>query len=153
MSDRPRIDYDTYVLGNFVRVANRISRGSSAIYRRRFGVGVVEWRIMNAIAIGGATSAGQICDITGMEKAPISRGVRAMVARGLVSADMAPGDQRRQALALTEAGQRLYEEIVPVALEREKRFLSVLTEKDAATLRRLLLILRDHARAMDDKDR
>lgn len=153
MTDGPKIDYDTYVLGNFVRVANRISRGSSALYRRRFGVGVVEWRIMNALAVCAATAAGEICDITGMDKAPISRGVRTLVDRGLVAVNSDPGDQRRQALTLTEAGRDLYREMVPVALERERRFLSALSPEDAKTLRRLLLLLRDHAREMDEPER
>lgn len=153
MPEKQRIDYDTYVLGNFVRVANRISRGSSAIYRKRFGVGVVEWRIMNALAISGATSAGEICDITGMDKAPISRGVRTLVERDLVAVKSAKADQRRQALSLTRRGKKLYDEMVPVALAREAQFLSVLNKKDAATLRRLLLVLRDHARDFDEDER
>jgi len=150
MPRSPKIDYDAYVPGNLVRVANRLTRGASQSYRKRFGIGVVEWRILNALAVWGPVSASQVGDITGMDKAPISRAIRKLAQAGYARADGAEGDQRRQLVTLTETGRALYDKLVPIALERERQLLEPLSDEDKATLRRLLLVLRDHVRTLDD---
>ena len=42
---------DSYTPAYLTFLANKLYGGASAIYRRRFGVGIVEWRIMSLLAI------------------------------------------------------------------------------------------------------
>jgi DNA-binding MarR family transcriptional regulator len=73
-----------------------------------------------------------------MDKVQVSRAVAALVARGLVLQATDRGDRRRTKLALSAAGRRLHDEIVPLARGVEARLVETL---DAGERRRLAALL------------
>jgi DNA-binding MarR family transcriptional regulator len=73
-----------------------------------------------------------------MDKVAISRAVARLMANKRVSARADREDARRQMLALTREGERIYARIAPVALASEARLLKALTPADQAALDRLL---------------
>lgn len=146
---RQEIDLDDYVIGNLSRIANKLARGASRIYRDRFDIGITDWRVLNALSYPKIESATQVCDLTGIDKAPVSRSLRALEAAGFVESRADPHDGRRTLLRLTGSGARLHQKILPVAFEREATLLSSLTEPERAVLKSLLLKLRAAVPALD----
>jgi DNA-binding MarR family transcriptional regulator len=66
-------------------------------------------------------SANAVAERTAMDKVAVSRAVAHLLERGLLLREMHGDDRRRSVLALSEAGIRIYDEIVPLALGRERK--------------------------------
>ncbi len=119
-------------------LANRTSEGFSAIYSAGYGLSVPEWRILATL---GEASSARAKDIEGtrhMHKTVVSRAVAALEERGLVGNAPNEKDKRERFLFLTDAGRRLYDEIVPLGLAYEDRFLAVLDVEERAQLERIM---------------
>ena len=76
------LDLENYVPAFLTWIANKLSSSASLIYRRRFGVGIVEWRIMALLAVEPWITAGRICEVIGLDKAGVSRSVRFLLDKG-----------------------------------------------------------------------
>ena len=139
------LDLDNYATAYLTWIANKMSSGASALYRKRFGVGIADWRIMALLAVESWIPAGRISEVIGLDKAVISRSVAFMQERGLVETRFRDNNQRRQFIALTKEGLKLHDQIVDVAREREEFLLADLSEQERRTAIRLLTKI--HARA------
>ena len=93
---------------------------------------------MALLAIEPWIVAGRICEVIGLDRAAVSRSVRFMVRKGLVETRFQNGNERRQFLALTRTGLDLHDEIVKVALCRERQLLRGFSEAERATAVKLL---------------
>lgn len=148
-AQRSLLDLDRYVPFFFTAISNKLSRGASRIYRKRFGVGVIDWRVLSQLAIEPGITGNRICQVIGLDKAAVSRSLRLLERKGLVSAAADPRDTRRRSISLTPAGYELHDRIIVVALERERRLLEVLTATETETLRSLLRRLQGRLATMD----
>lgn len=119
-------------------LANQLSLGISRIYGQRFGLVLREWRVIAVLAQYAPTSARNVIERSGMDKARVSRAVRSLTTRGLVRAAPDPSDSRARRLELTAAGRKLYAQVVPISLERQRRLLSALTATERVALDVLL---------------
>nr|WP_245292018.1 MarR family transcriptional regulator [Methylobacterium tarhaniae] len=133
-----RLDLERYVPALLTFVANKLSHSASTTYQSRFGVNVTEWRIMSLLAIEPGISAARICQVIGFDKGPVSRTIASMEKRNLVAIDEDPTDARRRLIRLTAQGESLHDEIIVVALERERRLTACLTPEQRDTLIDLL---------------
>lgn len=116
------LNLDTYVPAYLTVLAGKLASSASATYRPKFGVGITDWRIMALLATEPWISAGRVCDVIGLDKAAVSRSVRAMKSAGIV--DLQRGeDKYRQAIALTRKGIALHDRIVKLSLAREHQLL------------------------------
>ena len=139
---RSVLDLDTYIPFLISAIGNKWSRSASALYLKRFGVGVTEWRIMAMLAIEPGITAYRICQVIGLDKAATSRALRTLEDRGLVVSHQEDPQNHRRTVALTEAGGTLHDAIIAVAHAREAILVSALTRDEvgqlAALLRRVL---------------
>ncbi len=132
--ERPAIDLARYVPALLVILADRLTSGSSTLYRRHFGIGTTEWRIVVHLAVEPWSSPQAIARWIGLDKAAISRSIRVLERRALVVVRPHPTDNRSYILALTSPGRQLHDRIAGVALEREARLLSCLTTAEREQL-------------------
>ena len=146
------LDLERYVPALLVFISNKLSRGGSATYRRLFGIGVTEWRILAMLAVEPNIPANRICQVIGFDKALVSRVVQALAAQGLVSSAPNPGDGRRHTIALTLKGKRLHDRVIEVALERERLLLADLAPAEVETLIHLLRRLHRRVDAVNAYD-
>jgi DNA-binding MarR family transcriptional regulator len=121
-------------LGEFVpfrlnRLAAEVSEHLAGIYREHFGLDVPEWRVMATVGPEKGCTAQYIAGSTRMHKTRVSRAIAHLEQKGLMTRVTSPEDRREMELRLTKAGQRLYAELVPLALEREKTLLACLTKE------------------------
>ncbi len=136
------LDLDRYVPALITFVANKLSRSATALYQKRFGVNVTEWRILALLAIEPEISAARICHVIGFDKGPVSRTLAAMEERGLVAIRADREDGRTYSISLTAKGAATHDRVIAVALERERRLLSCLSKAERETL--IVLLRRIH---------
>ena len=141
------LNLDNYVPAYLTYLAGKISNSASATYRPKFGVGITDWRIMALLATEPWISAGRICDVIGLDKAAVSRSVRAMKLNGLVDVHWADDDKYRQVIALTRQGLNLHDRIVRLSLQREQQLLKSFSAAERKTL--INFLSRMHAQIVD----
>jgi DNA-binding MarR family transcriptional regulator len=118
-----------------------LARGVSASLGKKYrdlGITIPEWRLIAHLAEVGLCSSGEICARTSMDKAMVNRAVTRLVAAGLVLAGTSGQDRRVNVLKLTPRGQKIYERIVPLALDHEKSLLDPLSATEIKELVRIL---------------
>jgi DNA-binding MarR family transcriptional regulator len=144
----PALDLARYAPALLTFLANKLSRGASAIYRREFGVGIIDWRIMALLAIEPRIPASRVCKVIGLDKGPVSRSVAFLARKGLAVVEDDGADARRRIIDLTPEGRALHDRILRVALERERRLLSCLDPAEVEVLLGLLNRLHDNLDAV-----
>lgn len=147
---RPRtVDLEHYVPAYLTWIANKLSRGASQSYLATFDVGIETWRCLVLLAIEGSISAQQVSRIIGMDKGSVSRCFKSMQERGLIRTELDASDGRLRIAVLTEAGRALHDQIIGVALERERAFLSVLSAAEVELLLGMLRRLHENLPAVE----
>ncbi len=141
------LDLDRYIPAYFTFLAGKISNSASATYRPRFGVGITDWRIMAMLAGEPWISAGRVSSATGLDKAAVSRSLRALAAAGLIDIRPDQVDQRRQSVALTRKGVAMHDRIVALAVERERKLLQGFSASERKSLLDFLMRLQSRVQA------
>ncbi|WP_233889614.1 MarR family winged helix-turn-helix transcriptional regulator [Paraburkholderia flagellata] len=104
----------------------------------RFDVSRDEFNVLACLSIVGAMTAKKICEVTGRPKNSISRAVSRLAERKMIRRKTNADDRREIRLALNESGRRLYEQVLPVALDRQTMMLGALDKNERAVLDRIL---------------
>ncbi len=131
----PQLALDRYVPGLLLWLSNKLSSGASKAYRQRFGLGVTDWRVLAYLGVHASGTAAQICQLSGLDKAAVSRSLSLLEARGLIGARRSGG--RNNGLTLSPAGRRQYRAMLPLALAREAALLDGMTVAERELLIRL----------------
>lgn len=132
------LNLDRYVPAIVTFISNKLSRSATALYQKRFGVNVTEWRIMSLLAIEPGIPASRICNVIGFDKGPVSRTLAMLRDRGLISIENDRLDGRSHSIALTAKGRATHDAVIEAALERERKLLSCLDEREREVLIELL---------------
>lgn len=119
-------------------LSNRISRSIADGYEERFQLTLAEWRVMAVLGEEPDLSAGQVADRTAMDKVAVSRAVSKLLAAGRIERHFANEDRRRSVLALSDTGQKIYHEIIPIALGYEAKLLERFSDEEKDQLDTLL---------------
>ncbi len=128
------------------RLAVAVSNHLSVIYRERFGLEIPEWRVLVTVGPERGCTAQYIAGSTRMHKTRVSRAIAHLEERRLIERNSSSGDRRAMELRLSKTGRRLYQELVPLALERERNLLTCLNKDE---LRGFLVALEHLERALD----
>ena len=151
MDDRPAptLKLDDFLPYRLSIASNRVSSVVATAYQSLFGLKIAEWRLIAVIAEGDGLTQQALGLATRMDKVTVSRAAIALVDRGLVARHPNQQDQRSHLLSLTEAGQALYENVSPKALELEAKVFAGFSAREIATFRTLLDRLEASAAAPD----
>lgn len=144
------MDLARYVPAFLTWIANKLSRGASQAYLAAFDVGIETWRCLVLLAIEGSISAQNVSRIIGMDKSSVSRCFKGMQARGLITLELDAGDGRVRIATLTRAGRLLHDQILGMALARERALLNVLSDAECETLIMLLTRLHENLPAVEE---
>jgi DNA-binding MarR family transcriptional regulator len=132
---------DGYLPYRLSVASNAVSRLIARAYEARFGLTIPQWRLIAVLAEDGPLTQQAIGTRTVMDKVTVSRATQGLVKRRLVERAPHDADGRSHHLALSKAGERLYSEISPVALEYEARLLQQFDPAAVEELKRVLLLL------------
>lgn len=141
-----------YVPALITFLANKLAAGASQCYRKHFGIGVVEWRMLSMLAVENGITANRICQVIGLDKGAVSRSLQTLEAAGHVRSQVDPQDARRNTVSLTASGRELHDRVLKVALERERRLLSGLSAEEVDTLIELLGRLHNQVNNVNEYD-
>jgi DNA-binding MarR family transcriptional regulator len=145
MGNRLRLqDYLPYRLSV---ASNAVSRLIARAYERQFGLKIPQWRLLAVLADEGALTPQTLCGRTIMDKVTVMRAAQGLLRRRLVKRLPNAEDGRSHRLAMTAAGKRLYDRIVPLALAYEAQLLAGIQRRDIARFEQLLRRLEQAATA------
>jgi DNA-binding MarR family transcriptional regulator len=148
-SEPTQVDLERYVPAFFTWIANKLSRGASQHYLNTFDVGIETWRCLVLLAISDSITAQQISRVLGMDKGSVSRCLKTMQERSLIRLELDQTDGRIRIAVLTQEGRDLHNQMIGMALDRERAFLSVLNECEVDVLIGLLRRLHENLPAVE----
>jgi DNA-binding MarR family transcriptional regulator len=135
---RTELELDNFLPYVLNRLADRLSNELSTIYAEEYQLSIPEWRIIANLAEHHTLNARRIVEFTGMEKSKVSRAVKTLDGRGLVTQVQSSTDSRSKDLGLTEAGLALYQQLVPRVLSWESGLIDGLSSGEYRDLIHLL---------------
>ncbi|QEL22781.1 MarR family transcriptional regulator [Bosea sp. F3-2] len=121
-------------------------RALGRIYGEHFGIGIPEWRVVAQLGEFGKLTSRDIGELAQMHKTKVSRAVSELEKRGLVSRSENRQDRRESFVTLTAAGKRIYDQIVPLALGFEARWVEDIAPDELKVFERVLSILTERGR-------
>ena len=142
-----RLLLDEFLPYRLSYTSNAVSEAIAHAYESLFGLRIPEWRLIAVIAENEGVTQQAIGARTRMDKVTVSRAAIALSGRGLIERRPNAADKRSHLLVLSREGRRLYAEVVPKALELERRlfggfakaelaaFIDVLRRIDAMALK------------------
>ncbi|WP_243361801.1 MarR family winged helix-turn-helix transcriptional regulator [Fundidesulfovibrio terrae] len=86
----------------------------------------------------GPLPVGKLADLAGVTTPTVSAVLAGMVRDGLVERTLDPADRRLVRIGLTQEGQQVLDEVLPVLFEHHARVVSQLTKEELRTLIELL---------------
>ncbi|NQD55660.1 winged helix-turn-helix transcriptional regulator [Pseudomonas sp. CM25] len=152
MSADPHLNLSRYVPALINFLSNKLATGASICYRKHFGVGVVEWRMLSMLAVDDGITANRICQVIGLDKSAVSRALQGLESAGSIHTTPDPDDKRRVTISLTNQGKQLHDRVLKVALERERRLLEGLSAEEVDVLVGLLNRLNKQISYVNDYD-
>lgn len=106
-----------------VRLSELILRIGTLAFKDRFGVKPTDLRILVMLGAYQPISVNEVSRRTHIDKAWISRSLRGLLRRKLITKTSHPSDNRASLLSLTRQGKALLREIAPVAEEYQRQLL------------------------------
>lgn len=132
------LQLEQYLPYRFNQLADQISSNLTSIYSSEFGVSLSEWRILALLGQQKTMISSDISQRTKMDKAKVSRAVHKLDQEGFLHRERDQQDHRVSHLSLTQSGIRLYNSIIPKALEWEGSLVATLSEDECQLLHKLM---------------
>jgi DNA-binding MarR family transcriptional regulator len=132
--------------------SNAVSQRIAQEYRNRWGLSVPEWRVMAVLGDSGPHTQRELTSMTIMDKVAVNRACKVLEDRGLAVRRPNAQDGRSHLLELTMPGKEMHGQIMPLALEMERRLFATFTDDEVETFRSLLGRVRDEVDDLDADD-
>lgn len=107
-------------------------------YETKFGLTMNQWRCLVVIQAHQPVTAKSISAYTLLDKMTISRAVKILEKRKLVKTKPSGQDARSRLLSLTNTGQKIYDEVIPIAQDYESQLLETLTSVQKTALEKII---------------
>jgi DNA-binding MarR family transcriptional regulator len=125
-------------------IAECIAHVYAFSYGQRFNLSIAEWRVMAVLGECGQCATQDVIARTEMDRVKTSRAAIRLTDRGLIARWPMPGDQRTLLLRLTDQGNEIYHQIIPLARTLQAEIEKGLTTEERAVLTKLLPKLYKH---------
>ena len=117
--------------------ANRVSKQIAKTYAP-YKLSRTQWRVMAVLAGAQTMTAQMVSDKTGMDKTTVSRAVKKLLDRELISRCANTEDARATSLSLCQKGGAMFDKIIPDARRQEQSVKDVFSTKELQMLTSLL---------------
>jgi DNA-binding MarR family transcriptional regulator len=140
---QPRLaDFLPYLLSV---TSNAVSDSIADEYRARFGLKIPEWRVMAVLGDSGEHTQRELVNATRMDKVAVNRACKMLEERALIARSPNASDGRSHHLELTPAGRAVHGEIMPLALDMERRLFATFSAPERRTFQKLLARIYEQA--------
>jgi DNA-binding MarR family transcriptional regulator len=127
-----------------LRVANVIHQEGTAVYARRHGLALPEWRILGRLCESAPMRLATLCRVSHFDKAQATRVLRKLTARRLVRTFADAAHKHRRIVDITPSGRKLAEAVFPQAIAEQHKLLRALSPQERRVtfnvLRKLLAV-------------
>ena len=131
------------------RAARRAANLVTRVYNQRLGrigIEVTQFTILATIALGRAKSASELAEFVGVERSTLTRNLERLATAGLVAAEA--GNGRRVIHRLTDKGELVLSQAVPLWREAQRDLLARLPETKDDAIREDFRLLRHAAQGL-----
>ncbi len=120
--------------------SNAVSGLIAERYRTRFGLKIMEWRVMAVLgdAEAGRLTQRDLTEVTLMDKVAVNRACKVLEERGLIQRVQNEKDGRSHLLRLTGEGEAIHREVMPLAKATERELFEGFDAQEEAMLRSML---------------
>jgi len=108
-----------------------------------------QWLILTALKRGSHTMQRDIASAIGIEGATLTHHLNRMETDGLVRRERVAGNRRTHVVTLTPAGEARFASLLSAVIAFDEQLRIGFSDRDLATVRRLLARLRANASALD----
>jgi DNA-binding MarR family transcriptional regulator len=134
---------DDFLTTMMSHASNALRRAITVPYADQAGLTVSEWRMLSVLAEARQLPFMELVARAAADKAQVSRTLRLLEGRGLLSLHAEQqGARKWQTCRISPLGQALFEQIIPVARQRQAAVLRQLSAEDRVVLHRALKTLR-----------
>lgn len=137
-STKKKLRLQDYLPYRLSVAANAVSKLIARAYEDQFDLKIPEWRLIAVLADEGPLTPQALCERTIMDKVTVTRAAQGLLGRSLIKREPNSSDGRSHRLLLTASGERLYEQIAPLALEYETQLLAGIDQREIKALERQL---------------
>lgn len=141
-ADGAGLDVHNFLTTLFSHTSNGLRRAITLPYAERYELSVSEWRLLSVLAAAGTLPFPDLVAESAADKAQVSRTLQLMAKRGLVEVLTPPAGRKGMVVAMTPAGQALYEQIMPMAQRSQAAMILTLSPHERRTLYEVLRRLR-----------
>jgi DNA-binding MarR family transcriptional regulator len=136
-----------------VRLFVMLRKSGVMAHRRQFDLSETEWRIMTQLGDTAPLSLNGLADAMLQDRGQLSRAVKSMVERGLLTRERKPGGPEIE-IGISPRGRMIYDSMVEWARERDRALTEGISQEEVATVWRVLGEMMDRAQTMvDDEQR
>jgi len=147
----PDNPYRGLVTMRMIRMFMTLRRAGILAQRRRFGLSEIEWRVMVELGDRNARSLNGLAEALVQDRGQLSRAVKGMVGRGLLTRERKPGGPEIE-IALSEDGRKVHREMIGFVIERDRRLTADIPPDDLAALWRTVDTMSGRAQDMMDEE-
>lgn len=134
-----------------IRLFIMLRRSGILAQRRQFDLSEIEWRIVTQLGGAAPLSLNGLAEAMLQDRGQLSRAVKAMVERGLLTRERKPGGPELE-IALSPDGHTLYGRMVEWVIERDRLLTEGIPEADLAAVWRVLDTMIDRAGTMMEEE-
>jgi len=146
-------DIYSLVSMRMIRLFVMLRKAGVLAHRRQFEVSETEWRIMTQLGERAPVSLNRLADAMLQDRGQLSRAVKAMVERGLLTRERKPGGPEIE-IGLSPQGRAMYAKMVEWVYQRDRVLTQGIAREEADTVLRVVSQMTEQARAMlEDEQR
>ncbi len=120
------------------RLQNSLNAQAGHVLSKLSDLTLTEWRILYILRSMSTATMSQIVQESRLDKAQISRSIKALVEKGYIASAQDDQDQRRQLLSATAKGRAIKDKILPIMIRRQEAMTEGLSDEDIKTFLRIL---------------
>ena len=134
-----------------IRLFVMLRKSGVLAQRRQFGLSETEWRIMTQLGETAPLSLNGLADSMLQDRGQLSRAVKSMVERGLLTRERKPGGPEIE-IDLSDQGRGIYGQMVEWVHQRDTALTEGIPQDEVALVRGVLGTMMERAQAMLDEE-
>lgn len=134
-----------------IRLFVMLRKSGILAQRRLFGLSETEWRIMTQLGETAPLSLNGLADAMLQDRGQLSRAVKSMVERGLLTRERKPGGPEVE-IELSGEGRTIYGQMIDWVRDRDRTLTSDIASEDVADVYRVLGEMMERAQTMLEEE-
>jgi DNA-binding MarR family transcriptional regulator len=130
VEDGRALDLAEYPSALLLRVATVVHQASTAIYAKRHGLSLPEWRVLGRLCKSAPMRLTTLCQVSQLDKSQATRILRGLSARRLVRTFADAAHKHRRIVDITPRGRETALAVFPEAAAEQLKLLGALTPEE-----------------------